>query len=169
MWVRRYIQWTLMEMSRRNIDRPTSIPVLNLTNKFRVVGEILKLQAPDCRLDSRRSLASKACGIIPCGVCVPNKHEALSHCCFMVGPTSKTMALHWNNIGSMSRVCWVCTWACMDVQLYYTLTRRPRYLSIIMTYYRPLNMLKNSLRVYNDVLCNVSVSVYWAVNPFDRE
>ena len=48
----------------------------------------------------------------------------------------------------------------MDVQLYYTLTRRPIYLSIIMTYYRPLNMLKNPQRVYNDVLYNVSMSVY---------
>ena len=39
-------------------------------------------------------------------------------------------------------------------------THRPRYLSIIMTYYQPLNMLKNPQRVYNDVLYNVSVSVY---------
>ena len=54
----------------------------------------------------------------------------------------------------------------MDVQLYYTLTRRPRYLSIIMTYYRPL---ENPQRVYNDVLYNVSVSVYLAINPSDRE
>ena len=43
---------------------------------------------------------------------------------------------------------------CMDAQLYYTLTRRSRYLSIIMTYCRPL---KNPERFYNDVMYNVSL------------
>ena len=36
-------------------------------------------------------------------------HEALSQCCFNVGPTStETAGQHQNNIGSTYRVCWGC-------------------------------------------------------------
>ena len=38
---------------------------------------------------------------------MPSKHKALSQCCFNVGPTSKTVGQHQNNIGLMPRVCWV--------------------------------------------------------------
>ena len=38
---------------------------------------------------------------------LPSKREALSRCCFNVGPTSKTAVQHLNRIGSTSRVCWV--------------------------------------------------------------
>ena len=58
--------------------------------------EISKLQAPECRLDSRRSRASKTCGIVPCGVCAPSKHEALSQCCFI-----KTTLGHTVNVSCL--------------------------------------------------------------------
>ena len=35
-----------------------------------------------------------------------SKHETLSHCWFNVGPPSTTLAQHWTNNDSMSRVCW---------------------------------------------------------------
>ena len=52
------------------IKAAATIRNFTVTNQFRAVGEIKKLQAPECRLDSRPSRASKACGIVPCGVCV---------------------------------------------------------------------------------------------------
>ena len=58
-------------MSRRNIDL-CWLRYKNVTNKFHIVGEISKLQAPECHLDARRWRwrASKACDIVPCGVCI---------------------------------------------------------------------------------------------------
>ena len=38
---------------------------------------------------------------------LPNKHETLNQCCLNVGPPSSASALHYNNIGLSSRVCWV--------------------------------------------------------------
>ena len=69
------------------------------------------------------------------------------------GPTSKQ---HWVNVYCLLGM-YISMHGCAVIL---HLTRRPRYLSIIMTYYRPLNMLINPQRVYNDVLYNVSVSVY---------
>ena len=40
---------------------------------------------------------------------MPSEHETLSHCWFNVGPPSTTLAQHWTNNGSKSRVCWVCS------------------------------------------------------------
>ena len=40
---------------------------------------------------------------------VSNIHETLSQCRFIVGPSSPTLSQHFNNIGSTSRACWVCT------------------------------------------------------------
>ena len=37
---------------------------------------------------------------------LPNKHETSTHCCFDVGPTSKTANQPYNNIELMPRVCW---------------------------------------------------------------
>ena len=34
----------------------------------------------------------------------PGKHGTLMWCCFNAGPASQTLAQHWNNIGSTSRV-----------------------------------------------------------------
>ena len=39
-------------------------------NKFHILGEILKLQAPKCHLALR---ASEAQGIVPCGVCADRR------------------------------------------------------------------------------------------------
>ena len=39
----------------------------------------------------------------------PSKHNTLNRCCFNVGPPSAMLARHWNNIGSMSYVCWTAT------------------------------------------------------------
>ena len=36
----------------------------------------------------------------------PSKHETLNHRWFNVGPSSTTLAQHWTNNGTMSRVCW---------------------------------------------------------------
>ena len=36
-----------------------------------------------------------------------SKHKAFTQCCVNVGPTSSTLAQHWNSIGRMPRVCWV--------------------------------------------------------------
>ena len=38
---------------------------------------------------------------------IPSKHEALTQCCFNVGPASKTVCQHWNSFRWMPRVCWV--------------------------------------------------------------
>ena len=38
---------------------------------------------------------------------LPSRHEALSQCCFIAGPPSKTMGQHQNNSGTTPRVCWV--------------------------------------------------------------
>ena len=38
---------------------------------------------------------------------ISSKHGTLTQCCFNVGPASATLIEHWNNIGSMYRVCWV--------------------------------------------------------------
>ena len=38
---------------------------------------------------------------------VPSKHEALSHCCYTVGPASQTMSQHYSNSGTTPCVCWV--------------------------------------------------------------
>ena len=35
-----------------------------------------------------------------------SERRTLAQCCFNVGPPSTTLALHENNIGSMSRYCW---------------------------------------------------------------
>ena len=40
---------------------------------------------------------------------IPSKHEILCLCCFNVGPASTTLAQHWHNNATMSRVCWVPT------------------------------------------------------------
>ena len=36
----------------------------------------------------------------------PSKHEALTQCCFNVGPVPLAMGQYWNSIGSNPRVCW---------------------------------------------------------------
>ena len=41
-----------------------------------------------------------------CVRCDPSKHETFAQCCFNVGPATKTMDQHWNNIRWMPRVCW---------------------------------------------------------------
>ena len=36
----------------------------------------------------------------------PSKHQALTQCCFNVGPPSLTAGQHWNNIGATTRRRW---------------------------------------------------------------
>ena len=36
----------------------------------------------------------------------PSKHEALTRCCFNVGPAPLAVGQQWNSIGSNPRVCW---------------------------------------------------------------
>ena len=40
--------------------------------------------------------------------CIPSKHKALKQWCFKVGPSSTTLAQHWNN--SVSTPCVYCVW-----------------------------------------------------------
>ena len=35
------------------------------------------------------------------------EHKTLNHCCFNAGPTSATLAQHWNQSGCTCCVCWV--------------------------------------------------------------
>ena len=47
---------------------------------------------------------------VPCAHAVSAQQtQTLTQCCCNVGPTSTTLAQHYSNIESMSRVCWVCT------------------------------------------------------------
>ena len=42
-----------------------------------------------------------------CVAWLPRKHETSTQCYTNVGPPSTTLARHWYNIGSMSRICWL--------------------------------------------------------------
>ena len=61
-------------------------------------------------------MAAGACGIITLmhiDVRVPSKRGIFAQCCFNVGPATKTVGQHWNNIGWMIRACWVGNlWGC---------------------------------------------------------
>ena len=45
----------------------------------------------------------------------PSKHEALTQCCFDVGPPSSTAGQHQSSIGSMPRVCWGSRWIIREI------------------------------------------------------
>ena len=57
--------------------------------------QTIKMWAVDCyiRLTREKIMSSDTTH--------PSKHETLGRCCFDVGPTSKTVGQHQNNIGSM--------------------------------------------------------------------
>ena len=50
---------------------------------------------------------------------ISSKYATFTQCCFADGPASATLAHQWNNIGSTSCVCWVCSRPLGDSQ--YTL------------------------------------------------
>ena len=61
-----------------------------------------KVASPNNHLDvfcNSFWLKDKSTGLIS------SKHDTLTQCCFNVGPASATLIEHWNNIGSMYRVC----------------------------------------------------------------
>ena len=47
-----------------------------------------------------------------------SKHETLNQCWYNVGPTSATLAQHYINIGSASRVCCINHWIATPVYGY---------------------------------------------------
>ena len=63
-----------------------------------------KVAPPNNHLDVFRDsfwLKDKFTGLIS------SKQDTLTQCYFNAGPASATLIEHWNNIGSMYRVCWV--------------------------------------------------------------
>ena len=50
-----------------------------------------------------------------------NTMHSPDRCCFNVGPATKTVDQHWNSIGGMPRVCWVC------IRAYFLYTYIPPY------------------------------------------
>ena len=73
------------------------------------MGEISKLQAPECRLDSRQTRASKACGIVRVVYAyLANMRQCpnVVLCWADVEDNGPTLKQHWVNVLG---IYWVCT------------------------------------------------------------